>query len=199
MPLEPTAILLRHQKRDKVMISYEGKKVRLRPLRKSDVEKSIVWRNDPEIRENAIGYRFPVTEEMEEKWFESALDDQSRTRVIFAIESLEEGALLGFLHLSQIDWIARRCYFGITIGEKQYQGKGFGADSMIVLLKYAFECLNLRKICLEVASYNENAIRLYQKFGFVEEGVLREHLYLEGKYHDVVVMRIFQSEFCEKY
>ena len=136
---------------------------------------------------------------MEDKWYESALDDQSRTRVIFAIESLEDDALIGFIHLNQIDWISRRCYFGITIGEKEYQGKGMGPDSMRILFNYAFECLNLRKICLEVATYNKNAINLYNKFGFVEEGRLKKHVYLEGDYHDIVLMRIFDSEYREKY
>lgn len=181
------------------MITYKGEKTRLRPIRKSDVEKSINWRNDPDIRDNALGYRFPVTEKMEDKWYESALDDQSKTRVMFAIEAVEDDALIGFIHLSQIDWISRRCYFGITIGEKNYQGKGMAADSMRILFNYAFECLNLRKICLEVVSFNDKAIRLYRKFGFVEEGILKEHLYLEDAYHDIVLMRVLNSEFRKKY
>ncbi|MBI5681835.1 MAG: GNAT family N-acetyltransferase [Deltaproteobacteria bacterium] len=159
------------------------------------MEKSIIWRNDPDTRENALGYRFPVTEKMEDKWYESALDDQSRTRVIFAIVSLKDNALIGFIHLNRIDWIARVAYFGITIGDKEFQGKGMGPDAMEILFNYAFELLNLRKICLEVASFNEKAIRLYQRFGFKEEGVLKEQLFLEGNYHDVVLMRLFDSEF----
>ncbi|MBN3036583.1 MAG: UDP-4-amino-4,6-dideoxy-N-acetyl-beta-L-altrosamine N-acetyltransferase [Bacteroidales bacterium] len=181
------------------MITYEGKYVRLRPIRKSDVEKSIIWRNDPEIRDNAMGYRFPVTEKMEDNWFESALDEPNRNRVVFAIETIEKKTLIGFTQLNHIDWISRRCYFGIIIGEKEFQGKGMGWDSMQVLFNYAFECLNLKKICLEVVSFNENAIRLYRKFGFIEEGVLREHVYLEKKYHDLLLMRIFDKEFRERH
>jgi UDP-4-amino-4,6-dideoxy-N-acetyl-beta-L-altrosamine N-acetyltransferase len=181
------------------MITYEGEKTKLRPIRKSDVEKSIEWRNNPDIRENALGYRFPVTEKMEDKWYESALDDQSETKAIFAIEALKDNTLIGFIHLNQIDWISKRCYFGIRIGEKQYQGKGMGPDSMCILFNYAFECLNIRKICLEVPSFNDSAIRLYRKFGFIEEGTLTKHLYLEGTYHDIVLMRIFDSEFRKRY
>ena len=181
------------------MISYEGERTRLRPLRKSDMERSIVWRNTPEIRENAQGFRFPVTERMEERWYESALDDQSRTRVVFAIETTDDATLIGFIYLHQIDWISRRCQFGISIGEKEFQGKGMATDSMVLLFTYAFECLNLKKICLEVAAFNETDISLYKRFGFVEEGVLKEHLYLENRYHDVSVMRIFDKEFREKH
>jgi len=181
------------------MISYSGERVRLRPLRRSDAETSVVWRNDPVIRENLLGYRFPVTEKMEEKWFESALDDQSRLRVVFAIETIEDAVLIGFINLNQIDWIAKNCYFGISIGNKKYHGKGLAPESMRIMFRYAFDCLNLRKICLEVATFNNNAVALYNKFGFVEEGLLKEHIYLEGKYHDVILMRIFDHEFRNKY
>jgi UDP-4-amino-4,6-dideoxy-N-acetyl-beta-L-altrosamine N-acetyltransferase len=185
--------------KEPTMISYEGKKTKLRPIRKSDIEKSIRWRNNPDIRDNSLGYRFPVTEKKEEKWYESAMDDQSHSKVVFAIETIEDNNFIGFIHLNQIDWISRRCHFGITIGEKEYQGKGMGPDSMQILFNYAFNCLNIRKISLEVVSFNTHAIRLYKNFGFIEEGKLEEHLYLEGAYHDIIQMRIFDSDFREKY
>lgn len=181
------------------MISYQGEKTKLRPICKSDLEKSIIWRNTPDIRENVLGYRFPVTQKMEELWYESALNDQSGTRVIFAIEELENNILIGFIHLSQIDWISRRSDFGIVIGEKDFWGKGMATDSMKIIFKYAFECLNLRKICLEVVAFNNNAIRLYQKFGFEKEGRLKEHVYLENNYYDIVLMGLFNTKFREKY
>lgn len=177
------------------MISYKGKKTRLRPIHKNDIEKSLIWKNDPEIRENVQGYRFPVTERMEEIWYESALNGQSRTKVIFSIESLKDNMFVGFIELNQIDWISRRCSFGITIGEKEYQNIGIGKDSIILLFNYAFEYLNIRKICLEVAAYNTKAINLYKKIGFIEEGILKEHLYLNNKYHDIILMRLFGTEF----
>ena len=180
------------------MISYTGKKTRLRPVQKADLETTIRWKNDPQIREHARGYRFPVTEEMEERWLETVVNDQSRTRVVFAIEALQDDAFIGFIHLNRIDWISRWSYFGVVLGESAYHGKGMAADSMDVLFRYAFDALNLRKICLEVASFNDAAIRLYRQYGFVDQGVLSEHLYLEGVYHDVVTMRLLATEFRAK-
>jgi UDP-4-amino-4,6-dideoxy-N-acetyl-beta-L-altrosamine N-acetyltransferase len=177
------------------MISYEGKITRLRPLQKTDIEKSLKWRNDPVIRENLIGIRFPVTRELETAWYESALEDRSNKRVIFGIETKEENSLLGFVYLINIDWISRHTNFGILIGEKEYHGKGIGQEAMTILFRYAFDALNLRKICLEVASFNQPAIRLYQKIGFKEEGKLKQHVYLEGEYHDLIIMSIFNKDF----
>jgi RimJ/RimL family protein N-acetyltransferase len=177
------------------MISYEGDKVRLRPIRKADAERSIAWRNDPEVRENTLGYRFPVTEEMEAKWYESALKDQDKTRVVFAIEALADDALIGIIQLNRIDWIARLAYLGITIGERAYHGQGFGTDATKVLLRYAFDGLNLRKVCLEVVSYNTRAMKLYRALGFTEEGRLRDQVCLDGAYHDVALMALFADDF----
>lgn len=181
------------------MINYEGKKIRLRPLKRSDIDRSILWKNDPETRENSLGYRFPVTEKMEENWFSSALDDQSRNRVVFAIETLDKKRLIGFIHLNRIDWISRTCYFGITIGEKDCQGRRMGSDAMEILFRYAFTCLNLQKICLELPSFNEIAFNAYKKFGFLEEGVQRKQLYLEDEYHNIILMGLLKHEFYEKY
>ncbi len=176
------------------MFSYKGDKVKLRPLCREDIEESVNWRNDPKIRENIIGYRFPVTVEIENKWYQNYLDNNDNSRINFSIEIIGSKVLAGYIYLNDIDWISRHCQFGIMIGKSEHQGKGFGSDAMNILFNYAFECLNLRKICLEVASYNNNAISLYKKTGFSNEGILKEHLYLNGRHHDIILMSLFLSK-----
>jgi RimJ/RimL family protein N-acetyltransferase len=180
------------------MISYEGNEIRLRPITKLDIEKSIVWRNDPETRENSLGYRFPVTEQMENTWYDLALTDQNWKRVIYAIESTNDQVLIGFIQINRINWINRVAYFGITIGDKSFRGKNIAEESMNIFFNYVFNLLNIRKICLEVPSYNNVAIKLYRRFGFIEEGLLKDHIYLERNYFDIILMRIFDSEFFDK-
>ena len=177
------------------MISYEGRQIRLRPIRKNDLEKTILWRNDLVLQEYVLGIRFPVTERMEEKWYESIADDPSRTRMVFAIERIASAEIIGITHLNQIDWITRLAYFGIYIGDSTNRGMGMGSEAMDILFRYGFDCLNLRKICLQVVEYNESALRLYRKYGFKEEGRLREQCYLEGRYYDVVMMALFADDF----
>ena len=94
-----------------------GQKCRLRPVRRSDIEASLAWRNDPAVRDPALGYRFPVTEVMEQRWYDQVLGDDSGRRASFAIEELADGRLAGFVHLTSIDWSCRSVQFGIVIGE----------------------------------------------------------------------------------
>lgn len=181
------------------IISYEGKKVRLRPLKAEDKEYTIIWRNDPEVRDISLGYRFPITEPMESKWYDTYLDDTNKNTVFFAIEDLSDGKFVGIIGLREIDWISRTSYFSIIIGEQNKQGRGIGSDAMHILYRYAFECLSIRKICLEVASFNERAIKFYKNFGFKIEGTLKEQIYYGNNFYDMIIMSFFKDDYYKKY
>jgi diamine N-acetyltransferase len=176
-------------------VAVEGNKVRLRPLQRDDHKISLAWRNDPEIRDGILGYRFPITEVMEEEWVDNVLNDQSRTRVVVAIEEKVDQALIGFVYLNGIDWINRHGEFGILIGDGDKHRKGFGREACSLMVDYAFNVLNLHKIVLRVASYNQPAIDLYRAFGFVQEGVQREQIALGGRFHDLIFMGLLRREF----
>src|SRR5437868_11308348 len=123
-----------------------GRKCRLRPVRRADLARSIEWRNNAEIRNAVLGYRFPVTEKMEESWYDRILNEQGQRRASFAIEDLTDGALVGFVHLSDIDWPCRLAHLGIVIGETDRQDRGIGREATELALAYAFETLNLERI-----------------------------------------------------
>jgi diamine N-acetyltransferase len=167
----------------------------LRPLRASDHPTSVRWRNDEEIRDNVLGYRLPVTEEMEADWVNAVLKDQSRTRVILAIEDRTDGVFVGFVYLNNIDWFARNAEFGILIGERNRQGRGLAKDALALVAKYAFTTLNLNRLYLRVVAFNKRALQLYRGFGFVEEGIQRQHAFARGRYYDVVLMGLLRREF----
>ena len=175
-----------------------GRVASLRPLRASDRAISVHWRNDAEIRDNVLGYRFPVTEEMEAHWVDGVLKDQSRTRVVLAIEDKADGAFVGLVYLNDIDWFVRNAEFGILIGERSRQGRGLAKDALALVANYAFGTLNLNRLYLRVVAFNKRALRLYRSFGFVEEGIQRQHAFLRGRYYDVVLMGLLRREFEER-
>jgi UDP-4-amino-4,6-dideoxy-N-acetyl-beta-L-altrosamine N-acetyltransferase len=170
-----------------------GRLVRLRPLRAADRITSVRWRNDPDIRDNVLGYRFPITEAMEADWVDAVLKDQSRTRVVLAIEDKTDGALVGFVYLNNIDWFARNAEFGILIGERSRHGKGLAKEALALVADYAFETLNLHKLYLRVVAFNKRALTLYRAFGFAEEGIQRQQAFVRGRYYDVVLMGLIRG------
>lgn len=172
-----------------------GEKCRLRPIRRGDAVISIAWRNDPAIRNGALGYRFPVTETMEEGWYDRILGDQSGHRASFAVDELIESKLVGFVHLTSIDWPCRSAQFGIVIGESSHQNRGIGSEATLLALMYAFDTLNLDRIELRVVDDNHRAQRIYRKLGFSEEGRLRRAAFMNGMTSDVILMAVLREEF----
>ena len=177
------------------MTVITGRKCRLRPLSRNDLAHSLKWRNDPAVRDAVLGYRFPVTEKMEEAWYDRVLADQGGKRATFAIEDLADNALVGFVHLFDIDWPCRLAHFGIVIGETDRQDRGIGGEATTLMMAYGFEALNLERIELRVVDSNVRARRIYARLGFVDEGRLRRAALVAGALADVIVMGLLREEF----
>lgn len=172
---------------------YQGQLVRLREYRKEDIEKAKEFLNDFEVRKNLqIGVPYPYTLEDEEKWYSSV--SAVKDTYTFALETLE-GLYIGGCGINQIDWKNRKAVIGIFIGDKEYWSKGYGSDAINTLVKFIFEEINVNKIALCVYSFNERAIKCYEKCGFTREGVLREELFRQGKYHDEILMSLLRREY----
>ncbi len=112
---------------------------------------------------------------------------------VFAIRTRADDKLIGQMGL----WIMPGGADGmvwILIGERDYWGKGYGTDAMRVMLRYAFDELNLHRVSLRVFGFNQRAIRSYEKCGFAHEGVSRNALNKMGQRWDEVWMGILRSD-----
>jgi RimJ/RimL family protein N-acetyltransferase len=133
-----------------------------------------------------MSHPFPVTIEQEKDWIEKVL--LSKNDIFFGIETNTDKELIGLVKLSSIDWLSRTCKFGIYIGSYTQRGKGYGEQSIKLIITYVRETLNLRKLKLEVLTDNKNAINLYKKMGFVEIGINKEEVFSFNKYYDTLLM-----------
>ncbi len=131
------------------------------------------------------------------KWMEEEVTETSPANYYFSIRTLAEDKLIGELGLDVVDWVGRDAFVGIGIGETEYWSKGYGTDTMNVLLRYAFTEINLKRVTLTVFEYNPRAIRSYEKVGFRHEGHLRNLLNREGRRWNEVYMGILREEWME--
>lgn len=111
------------------------------------------------------------------------------------IEEKETNQTVGIIALTNIDDTNRSTECIIDIGLKTVWGKGIGTSAVSLILNFAFNELNSHRIYLQVFSFNERAIKLYEKSGFVGEGIMRQTLYRFGKWHDTILMSILQNEY----
>lgn len=170
--------------------------VRLRALTEEDAMISYRWRNDFDLASMQGGNFLPVSPEREAAWIRDSLkNDTNNLRL--AIEVKESGKYIGNAGITSIDWRNRRGEFGIFIGDRSHWGRGCGLDATETMLGFAFRELNLFKIYLTVRADNSAALKIYEKCGFVREGILRGHLYRGGKHLDVIYMGIMRKEFLK--
>lgn len=173
-----------------------GERIYFRPLDINDLERLIKWINDPEITIFLTMGRFPANSIREKEWLENLY--RSQDEVVMGIVIKDGDILIGNCGLHQIDWVSRSAIFGIIIGEKEYQDKGYGTEAVLLMLKYAFEILNLNRVELTVYDFNKRAIRCYEKAGFILEGRLRQKIFKDGNYQDVLIMSILKEEWEKK-
>lgn len=169
-----------------------GKKVKLVPLEKEDLHESRSWVNDTSIKSKMLRV-LSVTRVEQEKWYQDII--QSSSKLVFAIKTLDDEKHVGNTGLYHIDWIHRRAEFWILIGEEDYARQGIGTEVGLLMQRYAFKNLNLNKLYLNVGLNNKGAINLYTKLNFVQEGILKDHYYIDGKYLDVITMEILRRNF----
>lgn len=175
---------------------YQGNLVRLREYRKEDIPQALKYFNDAEVKRNTMpGIPYLYTLEDEKKWYEA--NSASNDTYTFAIERLEDNKYIGGCGVNEIDWKNSKVVVGIAIGDREFWNKGYGSDAMQILIEFIFEQMNINKIKLNVYSFNQRAIRCYEKCGFKREGVLREELYRDGRYYDEIAMGLLKRDWIE--
>jgi RimJ/RimL family protein N-acetyltransferase len=112
----------------------------------------------------------------------------------FCIRALADDVLIGSMDIWVDHWIHGEGTIGISIGERDYWGRGYGTDAMKLLVQYGFLELNLRRIMLGVHGYNERAVKSYEKVGFVMEGRMRGEGWRDGVHFDGLWMGILRED-----
>ena len=175
-----------------------GKRIRLRAVEREDLPFFVTWLNDPEVIKGLFIY-LPLSSTEEERWFEQLADLPPGEKPL-AIEILdgENWRLVGNSSFHNISMNNRSAEVGIFIGDKKEWNKGYGTETMQMLLEHGFETLNLHRIFLRVYSNNLQAIKAYEKAGFIQEGRMREDHYRQGKYYDTLIMSVLRDDWHSK-
>lgn len=170
-----------------------GKTTYLRPVELSDTELIQKWHNDPKIRERARIGELPVTYTKEENDIRVAKD--SREEIYFIIMEKSTDNPVGFIRLNLIDPVSRNMWLRFIIGNTSAWGKNLAYDALNQVLRWLFSEQNIHRVTLETYETNQRAIRFFTKLGFKQEGTIREAVYSDGKYSDIISLGILAGEF----
>lgn len=173
-----------------------GDRVGLRRFQRDDLDLYRKWLDDERVTEFLeMGARPARDKDVEVFW---TLANESEEAIVFAIIDRKTDRIVGHCGLYLIQWICRRAQFNIIIGEPSVWDKGLGMEAARLLLKYAFEKLNLNSVQLGVNAANRRAVRSYEKAGFVHEGSRRQFIYRNGQYYDMTMMSVLRNEYLSK-
>jgi UDP-4-amino-4,6-dideoxy-N-acetyl-beta-L-altrosamine N-acetyltransferase len=159
----------------------------LRPLTRDDLAIVREWRNTPRIR-SMMFTDHPIGPDEHAAWFAAITRDPNREALIYE----DRGRPVGFVSIVGIDRRNGTCTWGIYVGADD-AAPGSGKALAFCALEYIFERLELRKVYSEVFPFNQRALALYRRFGFEQEGLLKEHVRRGDRYADVIVMSCFRD------
>lgn len=169
----------------------EGLHVVLQPLDASEVSDDYVgWLNDPESF-RYLDTKFGQTRASVRHYVESIQPPNLLCRIV------EKGQRrhVGNLALHQIHPVHRSAELGILIGASDARGKGYGREACELIIRYAFDHLNLHKITAGTVDKNVAMKQVFLSLGFSIEGTLVQQYYLEGTYHDIFRFGLLRSAF----
>jgi RimJ/RimL family protein N-acetyltransferase len=166
-------------------VSPHNSKVSIGPVLAEDIASLFLWFNDSQAAQSDMPYR-PVDCITFKEWMDQNVS--LTTQILFVIRSLTPARAVGFMLFKNFQPVFRSAELGVRIGRELDRGKGYGSAATEMALDYAWNTLNLRRVSLTVFAGNDRAIAAYRKAGFQEEGVMRQAAYIEGVWHDVVLM-----------
>jgi diamine N-acetyltransferase len=170
----------------------KGSNVLLRPLRDDDFDAwYAIMAANVEVSLMAVGSWYPYTTEAARNRWQGVLHASPDDRFWFGIDV--DGALIGTASLKDIDRRSQHAWLSIALNGARL-GQGYGRDALQTLLRWAFTIQNFRRISLETWATNERALRSYRAVGFVEEGRMREVIWVDGRYVDVIQMGVLRRE-----
>lgn len=170
----------------------EGKKIYLRPYEPGDVEVLYPSLYDAESR-RLTGTQQIFSRKGTADFIERMAGDKSRVDLVMCSQQTNQA--LGEVVLNNIDYINRGASIRIGIFDGKNYSQGYGSEALVLMLGHAFGGLNLHRVELGAYEFNPRALHVYEKIGFKREGVLRDQLYHNHRYHNMVIMSILDEEF----
>ena len=154
------------------------------------------WFNDEEITKYMVKHYYPNTRGMQLGFFKKEIENNPN-KLQLGIFHKKDKVLIGTVSLSDIDFFNRQCEIAGLIGEKKYQNFRNMIEACKLLIKHAFETLNMHRV------YGGSIIKEVDEMfcrvlGFTHEGIRRECVYKNGMHHDAYCHSILRKEYYKK-
>ncbi len=177
---------------------YEGQDIRFGPIdHEKDSEVESKWTHDSEfMRLMETSPARPMSAAMIKKQYDKLEKqiEEDKNLYHFMIRAKVDDRLLGKAAVQRIEWANGNAFIRLGIGAAEDRCKGYGTQALRMLLRFTFAELNMFRVTAVVPEYNEGALALVQKFGFVQEVCRRKALERDGRRWDLYVFGLLNDE-----
>lgn len=170
-------------------MNINGSNIVLRAIEESDCQMLLDLINDEATEQMLGGVSFPVSSSSQNKWF-SSLENTNRILRCIIAKKDDPKIGIGTVILSDIDYINGNAQIHIKLSNNAVRKCGFGTDAIQTITAYAFTTLRLHCVYAEIIEYNEPSKKLFEKCGYIFDGVLKSRIFKKGNYWDVYVYSI---------
>ncbi len=165
----------------------DGPNVYLRKIVLFDVNANYYrWMNDPQVVQ-FLEVRHTRRSMKDLREYVAGIIE-GKEEAFFAICLNETGRHIGNIKLGPINKVHGFAEVGFLIGEREFWGKGIATEAVSLIVRYAFETLQLRRVLAGCYADNLASLRVFKKAGFKKEGVLHSHWLSNGKYVDGILL-----------
>lgn len=172
----------------------KGKNIRLRPFEETDSLALNLMRSDTEGMKLLIGNPFPGNEASQKEWISHMYGKGIQQNIYLLIEENGTGHAAGYIAARNIDYVNSHADVGVYISPA-FRKKAYFKDAQTLFYDYLFNQLNLHKLHSIALPENAISVNSIKKLGYVEEGLMKEHIFQDGIYKDVLVVSIFKDMF----
>jgi len=173
----------------------QGLLVDLVPYSQKFLDQDHKWRNGPGVFFWAMGDQWVVTKANIEAAHRRHAEQRERggRRIMFGMQT-KDGIPIGLFGINHLNEYHRIGMLTAMIGEPDYWGGGYGTDGLLLIVDYAFDWLDLRKVWLATAGFNIRVQRQMEKVGFTLEARQSAQGYGDGEWTDGLVYGLLRDE-----
>lgn len=171
--------------------------VYLRGFENDDEDFLVQLRRNANLFRYTCGNTYFLTSDHSKKLLHDNLNTNQKSLYLMIVLS-DNDTPIGYLSLNDIDHTNKKAQWSGIVIDPQFSGKGYASMAAKLMVKYVFDELNINRVYGYWLEENIASLKMSEKVGFKKEGLLREHVFKEGKYHNVFICSMLKTEYYAK-
>ncbi len=170
----------------------QGERIKLRAIEPADSNLLYQWENDTSVWHvsNTIT---PFSKEVIKQYLANAHHDIYTTKQLRLIIETENNNSIGCIDLFEFNPLHLRAGIGILISSAEYRRKGYASEALEILIKYAFNTLNLHQLYCHIGVENVSSIALFKKYNFKIVGTKKNWVKNGKVWSDVYFLQLLSE------